>query len=87
MDYLCHWKYTREHRENVKFKKKNLFVYLAVLVFSCGMQTLRGSMWDLVPQSGIEPKPLELRAQSLSHWTTRKVSEIKEKKNNTGLAW
>ena len=28
-------------------------------------------MWDLVPQSGIEPRSPILGAQSLSHWTTR----------------
>ena len=69
------------------FKKIFLFIWLCWSLVSCGMQTLRGSMWDLVPQSGIEPRPLKLRAQSLSHWTTRKVSEIKEKKSNTGLPW
>ena len=29
-------------------------------------------MWDLVPQSGIEPRSPILGAQSLSHWTTGK---------------
>ena len=31
------------------------------------------SMWDLVPRSGIKLSPPALRAQSLSHWTTREV--------------
>ena len=35
-------------------------------IFSC-------SMWDLVPRSGIEPRPPALGAWSLSHWTTREV--------------
>ena len=35
-------------------------------VFSC-------SVWDLVPQPGLKPKPPVLGAQSLSHWTTREV--------------
>ena len=30
-------------------------------------------MWDLVPQSGIEPRPPALTAWSLSHWTIREV--------------
>ena len=30
-------------------------------------------MWKLVPQPGIEPGPLALGVQSLSHWTTRGV--------------
>ena len=30
-------------------------------------------MWDLVPQPGIEPGPLALGGQSLSHWTTREI--------------
>ena len=43
-----------------------LFVYLSALDLSC-------SMWDLVPWPGTEPGPPALGAQSLSHWTTRKV--------------
>ena len=30
-------------------------------------------MGILVPQTGIEPKPPALEAQSLNHWTTREV--------------
>ena len=30
-------------------------------------------MWYLVPQPGIEPGASALRAQSLSHWTTREI--------------
>ena len=48
------------------FKYLFLFIYLAVLGFSCGMQ-------DLVPPSGIEPGPLPLGVRSLNHRTTRKV--------------
>ena len=32
-------------------------------------------MWDLVPQPGIEPGPLELGGQSLSHWATGEIPE------------
>ena len=39
---------------------------LAALDLSC-------SMWDLAPWPGIEPRPPELGAWSLSHWTTTKV--------------
>ena len=42
------------------------FCFLTVLGLSCGM-------WDLVSQSGIEPGPPALGAQSLSHWNTREV--------------
>ena len=35
-------------------------------IFSCGM-------WDLVPHPGTEPRPPELGARSLTHWTTREV--------------
>ena len=31
------------------------------------------SLWRLVPRPGIEPGPLALGAQNLSHWTTREV--------------
>ena len=41
--------------------------------FCCGMWALSWGMWDLVPWSGMEPGPLVLGAQSLSHWTTREV--------------
>ena len=43
------------------FLKKN--IYLAVLDLSCGMQTLSGCTWDLVPRPGIEPWP--------PHWDHR----------------
>ena len=42
-------------------------------IFSCGLQTLRCSMWGLVPGLGIKPRPLALGTQSLLHWTTREV--------------
>ena len=41
--------------------------------FSCGMQTLSCSPWDLVPWLGIEPWPTPLGAWSLSPWTTKEV--------------
>lgn len=44
-----------------------IIIYLlAVPELSCGIL-------DLVPQSGIEPEPTVLGAQSLHHWTTRHV--------------
>ena len=39
---------------------------MACWIFSCGV-------WDLVPWPEIEPRPPELGAQSLNHWTTREV--------------
>ena len=44
-------------------------------LFSCRMQTLSCSMWDLVPRPAIEHGPPALGAQSLSHWATREVHE------------
>ena len=44
-----------------------------ILKLSCSMQTFSCGMWDLVPWPGIEPRPLALGVQSLSHWTTREV--------------
>ena len=44
-------------------------IYLAALGLSC-------SMWALVPWPGFEPWLPALGAQSLSHWTTRKVPEF-----------
>ena len=46
-----------------------LFIYLAVQGLSCGL-------WDLVPRPGIKPRAPALRAQSLSHWTTRGVPKL-----------
>ena len=43
-------------------------------IFSCNTQTLSCSMWDLVPQSGIESRLPESGALNLSHWATREVS-------------
>ena len=37
------------------------------------MWTLSCGKWDLVPRSRMEPRPLALGVQSLSHWTTREV--------------
>ena len=69
---------------------KYLFIYLwlcRVLVvahgifvaacglLSCGRRALSCGVQDLVPQPGIEPWPPALGAWSLTHWTTRKVSE------------
>ena len=42
----------------------------------CGRQTLSCNMWDLIPWSGIEPRPPALGPWSLSHWTTREVSVL-----------
>ena len=63
----------------VVFFFKYLFIYLcqalvaACGIFSCVMQTLRSSAWDLVPWPGTEPRAPALGAQSLSHWTSKEV--------------
>ena len=49
-----------------------IFIYLSVPGLSYGMPDFSFSMWNLVPQPGIEPRPLALGVQSLSHWTSRK---------------
>ena len=41
-------------------------------------------MLDLVPQSGIKPRPPALGAWSLSHWTTR---EVPLSFSDTQLVW
>ena len=50
-----------------------IFIYLAVPILSCGIQTLSCGMWDLLSRPGIKPGPLAMGAPSLSHWTTREV--------------
>ena len=45
-------------------------------IFTCGVQNHSWGMWDLVPWPGIEPRPPELGAPSLSHWTTSEVPYI-----------
>ena len=40
------------------FKKIFVFIYLAALGLSGGMQTLSYGMWDLVPDQGLKPGPL-----------------------------
>ena len=53
------------------FLSINLFIWLhlvliaALGIFSCDMQTLSWSMWDLVARLGIKPGPPALGAQSL----------------------
>ena len=44
------------------------------------MPSLSCSRRGLVPRPGIEPGPLELGAQSLSHWTRREVPQVCFKK-------
>ena len=51
-------------------KKKNYFTYLAVSRLSLGTR-------DLVPWSGIEPRPPALGKRSLSQWTTSKWKKVK----------
>ena len=54
-----------------------IFIYLTYLAargLSCGTWNLVAvALWDLVPWPGIEPGPPALRAQSLSHWTSKEV--------------
>lgn len=47
----------------------------ACRIFSCSVQILSCSLWDLVLWLGIEPRPPALRALSLSHCTTKEVSQ------------
>ena len=62
-----------ESRDFYKMKKKKLFIWLCqVLVVAYGIFSC--SMWDLVLWPGTEPMPPASGAQSLSHWTPRKVS-------------
>ena len=46
--------------------RKTFSLYRGMRIFSC-------SVWDLVPQPGIEPGAPALGAWSLSYWTTREV--------------
>ena len=62
-----------ESRDFYKMKKNYLFIWLCqVLGVAYGI--FSGSMWDLALWPGIEPMPPASGAQSLSHWTPRKVS-------------
>ena len=59
-----------------------LFIWLwwvlvaACRIFSCGMQTLGCSMWDLVPWPGFETGPPATGVCNLSHWATREVPHV-----------
>ena len=52
---------------------QDLFFFTATGPFSCVMQILCCSMWDLVPWPGIKPRPPALGVWNLNHWTTREV--------------
>ena len=52
------------------------FSVAACRTFSCSLQTLICSMWDLVPLPGIEPGPPTLGVWSLSPWTTGEVPHL-----------
>ena len=47
------------------------FFFLLLLLF---FLTVPHSLWDLSFPTGIEPRPLAVRARSLNYWTTRKFS-------------
>ena len=47
------------------------FVFLIFLILFIWL--LSYSMWDLVPQPGIEPRPPAFGVWSPSHWTTKEV--------------
>lgn len=64
-DWACSWNNPSSLLKTNKQKKR--FIYLVVPGLSCGM-------WELVPQSGIEPKSPALGTRSLSFWTIRKVA-------------
>ena len=67
-DLLC------RHVGSFSFSMWDLYFFCYTCrIFSCSMQSLSYSMWDLVPQSGIESRPSVLGVQNLSHWTTREV--------------
>ena len=53
------------------FKCLFLFIYVAVLSLSCGMQDLCSSLWHVGSSSltRTEPRPPALGTQSLIHWT------------------
>ena len=50
-----------------------IFIYLAALGLTWGMQALGCSMWGLAPWSWIKPRLSALGVWSFSHWTTRNV--------------
>ena len=61
---------------SILFKNLKAFVYLAAPGLSCGMWNHSCSMWDLVPWSGIDPRPPALGVWSLSNRTTREVPPV-----------
>ena len=56
---------TKKKKKGIQDGIKNNFSFGSM---ACGI---------LVPQPGIKPVPLAMEAQSLNHWTTREVPEIK----------
>ena len=56
------------------------FPFACGIFFSCGMQTLNYSMWDLILWPGIKPRPPALAMCSLSHLSTREVPILKQNK-------
>ena len=49
-----------------------LLIYFFIFIY-WGAQGLSCSIWDLVPQPGMESWPPALGVQILTHWTTREV--------------
>ena len=59
---------------SITLKKKLCIWLLWVLVVASGI--FSRSMRDLVPMPGIEPGPPASGAWSLSHWTTREITQL-----------
>ena len=70
---LCQLKADNSNSQDCVFF---FFFNLAMLDLSFSTQDLSCSMWGLVPQPGIEPRPPALGAQSLNHWTTKEVTGL-----------
>ena len=59
------------------------FPFACGIFFSCSMQILNYSMWDLILWPGIKPRPHALGMCSLSHLSTREVPILKQTKQKT----
>ena len=91
MDKVSHHLVLSDNRSGYKGELKrgdtNLFyqrslytllfiIYLAVLGFSCRMQTLSCCLWNQFPWPGFKPWAPALGVQGLSHWTTTEVPHV-----------
>ena len=66
----------RWEQDTISIQQSRILLYICVYVCVCVCGQAAQACEVLVPQQGIELAPPAVEAQSLNHWTTKKVPRI-----------